>query len=119
MADSGSSAAGEPGEIVQDLAVARGTVTIGDARNAPELLGVRHAVEELQIESLLALPLTEGNGHNSNDKDNVDDQVGVLILTRKQPRVEPSEVLVIRTLSDQVLIALNNAGLRRLVKIFP
>jgi len=28
----------------------------------------------LQIESLLALPLTEGNGHNSNDKDNVDDQ---------------------------------------------
>jgi len=70
-------------EIVQDLAVARGTVTIGDARNAPELLGVRHAVEELQIESLLALPLTEGNGHNSNDKDNVDDQVGVLILTQE------------------------------------
>ena len=104
-------------EIVQDLAVARGTVTIGDARNAPELLGVRHAVEELQIESLLALPLTEGNGHNSNDKDNVDDQVGVLILTQETNRVwSPSEVLVIRTLSDQVLIALNNAGLRRLVK---
>jgi len=78
---------------------------------------VRHAVEELQIESLLALPLTEGNGHNSNDKDNVDDQVGVLILTQETNRVwSPSEVLVIRTLSDQVLIALNNAGLRRLVK---
>ena len=93
-------------ETLQDLAVARGTVTIGDAKNAPELMGIRSAVEELQIESLLALPLTEGN-----------DQIGVLILTLNTSRVwQPSEVLVIRTLSDQVLIALNNAGLRRLVK---
>jgi diguanylate cyclase (GGDEF)-like protein len=93
-------------ETLQDLAVARGTVTMNDARNAPELMGVRSAVEELQIESLLALPLTEGN-----------DQIGVLILTQNTGRVwQASEVLVIRTLSDQVLIALNNAGLRRLVK---
>jgi GGDEF domain-containing protein/tetratricopeptide (TPR) repeat protein len=93
-------------ETLQDLAVARGTVTMSDAGNAPELIGVRSAVEELQIQSLLALPLTEGN-----------DQVGVLILTQNTGRVwQASEVLVIRTLSDQVLIALNNAGLRRLVK---
>ena len=93
-------------ETLQDLAVARGTVTVGDAKNAPELMGVRGAIEELQTESLLALPLTEGN-----------DQIGVLILTQNTSRVwQPSEVLVIRTLSDQVLIALNNAGLRRLVK---
>ena len=93
-------------ETVQDLAVARGTVTVGDAGNAPELIAVRSAVEELQIQSLLALPLTEGN-----------DQIGVLILTQNAGRVwQASEVLVIRTLSDQVLIALNNAGLRRLVK---
>src|ERR1017187_5461939 len=93
-------------ETLQDLAVARGTVTVGDAGNAPELIGVRSAVEELQIQSLLALPLTEGN-----------DQIGVLILTQNTGRVwQASEVLVIRTLSDQVLIALNNAGLRRLVK---
>jgi diguanylate cyclase (GGDEF)-like protein len=93
-------------EPLQDLAVARGTVTISDARNAPELLGVRKAIEELQIESLLALPLSEGN-----------EQIGVLILTQNKSRLwQPSEILVIRTLSDQVLIALNNAGLRRLVK---
>ncbi|MBZ5614253.1 MAG: diguanylate cyclase [Acidobacteriia bacterium] len=93
-------------ETLQDLAVARGTVTMSDAKNAPELISVRSAVEELQIQSLLALPLTEGN-----------DQVGVLILTQNTGRVwQASEVLVIRTLSDQVLIALNNAGLRRLVK---
>jgi diguanylate cyclase (GGDEF)-like protein len=93
-------------ETIQDLAVARGTVAIGDAKNAPELIDVRTAVEELQIESLLALPLTEGN-----------DQIGVLILTQNTARAwQAAEVLVIRTLSDQVLIALNNAGLRRLVK---
>ena len=93
-------------ETAQDLAVARGTVTIGDAQHAAEMIGVRQAVEELQIESLLALPLTEGTEH-----------IGVLILTQNAGRVwQASEVLVIRTLSDQVLIALNNAGLRRLVK---
>jgi len=93
-------------EGLQDLAVARGTVMIGDARNAPELIDVRSAAEELEMESVLALPLTEGN-----------DQIGVLILTQNTGRVwQASEVLVIRTLSDQVLIALNNAGLRRLVK---
>jgi diguanylate cyclase (GGDEF)-like protein len=70
------------------------------------LAGLHSTVEELQIESLLAIPLTEGN-----------DQIGVLILTQNTGRVwQASEVLVIRTLSDQVLIALNNAGLRRLVK---
>jgi hypothetical protein len=52
-----------------------GTVTIGDAPNALELMDVRSAVAELQIESLLALPLTEGNDHN--------EQVGVLILTQQ------------------------------------
>lgn len=93
-------------EALQDLAVARGAVTIGDAANAPELVSVRPAIEELQVHSLMALPLAEGN-----------DQIGVLILTQKSGRVwNASEVLVIRTLSDQVVIALNNAGLRRLVK---
>src|SRR5271169_1279123 len=57
-------------ETLQDLVVARGAVTFGAAGNAPELMGIRKAVEELQVESLLALPLTEG-----------DDQIGVLILT--------------------------------------
>jgi diguanylate cyclase (GGDEF)-like protein len=93
-------------ETLQDLAVARGTVAISDARNAPELLAVRAAVEELQIESLLALPLAEGN-----------DQLGVLILAQNAARTwQQGEILVLKTLTDQVVIALNNAGLRRLVK---
>jgi diguanylate cyclase (GGDEF)-like protein len=93
-------------EALQDLAVARGSVTINDASSAPELLSVRGALEELQIESLMALPLAEGN-----------DQIGVLILTQNATRAwQPGEVVIIHTLSDQVVIALNNAGLRRLVK---
>lgn len=93
-------------ETLHDLTVARGTVTIGDAGNAPELADVRSAIKESQIESLLAIPLTEGNDH-----------IGVLILAQNTNRTwQASEILVIRTLSDQVLIALNNAGLRRLVK---
>ncbi|MGB9235744.1 MAG: diguanylate cyclase [Terriglobales bacterium] len=93
-------------ETLQDLAVARGSVVIQDAMNAPEMIGVQPAVEELQITSLLALPLAEGN-----------DQIGVLILAQDTPRTwQPAEILVIRTLSDQIVIALNNAGLRRLVK---
>jgi len=93
-------------ETVHDLAVSRGTLTLGNARNAPELVDLLSTVDELQIESLLAIPLTEGN-----------DQIGVLILIQQTGRMwQATEILVIRTLSDQVLIALNNAGLRRLVK---
>jgi len=93
-------------ETLQDLAVARGTVTISEAGKAPELLAVRGAIEELQIESLLALPLVEGN-----------DNLGVIILAQNTSRAWKSgEIVVIKTLSDQVMIALNNAGLRRLVK---
>ena len=93
-------------ETLQDLAIARNSVTIGDVSLAPELMTVKAALEELQIESLMALPFADGN-----------DQLGVLILTQEAPRVWNSgEVVVLKTLSDQVVIALNNAGLRRLVK---
>jgi diguanylate cyclase (GGDEF)-like protein len=93
-------------ETLQDLAVARNSVTIGDASVAPELMGIKAALDELQIESLMALPLADGN-----------DQLGVLILAQETPRIWNSgEVVVLKTLGDQVVIALNNAGLRRLVK---
>ena len=93
-------------ETLQDLAIARNSVTINNAGDAPELMSARAALEELQVQSLMALPLAEGN-----------DQIGVLILTQESKRSwKPAEVVVIRTLTDQVVIALNNVGLRRLVK---
>jgi diguanylate cyclase (GGDEF)-like protein len=95
---------------VQELAVSRGSLSISDALAAPELETAREAVAELSISSLLVLPLSDGK-----------DQVGVLMLTQmltqSTARVwQSNEVLVLRTIGEQIVIALNNAGLRRLVK---
>jgi diguanylate cyclase (GGDEF)-like protein len=91
---------------VQDLAIARGTLTIADAGAAPELQAVGEAVANLEVTSLLALPLSDGPDH-----------MGVLILTNTSPRGwHSSDIVVLKTISEQIVIALNNAGLRRLVK---
>jgi diguanylate cyclase (GGDEF)-like protein len=90
----------------QDLVVSRGTLTIADAQAAPELKSVREALAELAVSSLLALPLTDGPDH-----------VGVLLLMNSTPRGwNSNDVVVLKTISEQIVIALNNAGLRRLVK---
>lgn len=90
----------------QDLVVSRGTLTIADAQATPELKSVREALAELEVSSLLALPLTDGPDH-----------VGVLLLMNSTPRGwNSSDVVVLKTISEQIVIALNNAGLRRLVK---
>ena len=91
---------------VQDLAVTRGTLTITDAPAAPELQPAHEALAELGVTSLLAIPLAEGSDH-----------VGILLLIQNTPRGwHSSDIVVLKTISDQIVIALNNAGLRRLVK---
>jgi diguanylate cyclase (GGDEF)-like protein len=91
---------------VQDLAVKRGTLAITDAPAETELQAVREALVELHISSLLALPLSDGP-----------DQVGILLLVQNTPRGwHSSDIVVLKTISDQIVIALNNAGLRRLMK---
>jgi diguanylate cyclase (GGDEF)-like protein len=105
-------AKGEPDTVakvisaVQDLAISQGTVTISDALAAAELQPVREALATLGIASLLALPLSDGA-----------DQVGVLMLAQNTPRGwHSSDIVLLKSISDQIVIALNNAGLRRLVK---
>jgi tetratricopeptide (TPR) repeat protein/GGDEF domain-containing protein len=91
-----------------DVAMKHGTlnINVADAHLSAELEGVHATVTELAIGSLLALPLSEGK-----------DQMGVLILTQDGPRTWSSnDLVVLRTISEQIVIALNNAGLRRLVK---
>jgi GGDEF domain-containing protein/tetratricopeptide (TPR) repeat protein len=91
---------------VHDLAIKRGPLTVPDAMGAPELQAVRDGIRALGIGSMLALPLTDGS-----------QQMGVLILAHNASRTWPAnDVVVLKTISDQVVIALNNAGLRRLVK---
>ena len=91
---------------LHDLAIKRGPLTVPDAPGAAELKAVRDLVTALGIGSLLALPLSDGS-----------QQMGVLILMHKSPQGwAANDVVVLKTISDQVVIALNNAGLRRLVK---
>ncbi|HEY2389735.1 MAG TPA: GAF domain-containing protein, partial [Candidatus Angelobacter sp.] len=104
--------AGEPSIVaklipaLQDLVIKRGPLTVPDAANAPELQAIHEVIKALNIGSLLALPLTDGT-----------QQMGVIILTHNASRTWPAnDVVVIKTICDQVVIALNNAGLRRLVK---
>jgi diguanylate cyclase (GGDEF)-like protein len=90
---------------LQDMA-SEEPIQLADAQTAPELQGVRKAVAELGTTAVLAFPLT-----------NDEDSVGVLALLHNKPRDWPhTDAVVLKTLADQMVIALNNAGLRRLVK---
>ncbi len=81
-------------------------LNISDAQKGPELQMVRKAAAELGATAVLAFPLTNG-----------EDSVGMLALFHNKPRVWPhTDAVVLKTLADQMVIALNNAGLRRLVK---
>jgi diguanylate cyclase (GGDEF)-like protein len=86
--------------------IEKGVLTLADAPAAPELQEIREVLVELGITSLLALPLSDGQ-----------DQMGVLLLTQSGTRGWPqADVVVLKTISEQIVIALTNAGLRRLVK---
>jgi len=81
-------------------------VVIQEPGKAPILQGAKKAVAELGAATILAIPLTDG-----------EERAGLLVLIHNRPRVwQQSDMVVLKTLGDQMVIALNNAGLRRLVK---
>ncbi len=81
-------------------------LAIGDAAKAPALEAARKSVTELGATSILAIPLSDG-----------EEKVGILVLIHNKPRTwQQGDMLVLKTLTEQMVIALNNAGLRRLVK---
>ena len=81
-------------------------LAIQDAPNAAALQPASKVVTELNASSILGVPLTDG-----------EETVGMLVLVHNRARVwQPSDLVVLKTLADQMVIALNNAGLRRLVK---
>jgi tetratricopeptide (TPR) repeat protein/GGDEF domain-containing protein len=90
----------------QDLVVQRGALLLPNLEAADELATCPEAVTELAVSSLLALPLNDGK-----------DQMGVLLLSQSVPRAwHSNDVMVLRAICEQVVIALHNAGLRRLVR---
>ena len=102
----------EPGVLDQvvsalhDLAINRGALVYSDVFSAPELHSVTAQLSALGARSLVVLPLTDGNDH-----------LGVLLLIENMQRAwGPNDVVVFKMIGEQVSIALNNAGLRRLVK---
>ncbi|MGH9499775.1 MAG: tetratricopeptide repeat-containing diguanylate cyclase [Terriglobales bacterium] len=90
-----------------DAAIHHGSMlAVTNVHSSPELADVRDACNQLGMASLLILPLADGTDH-----------AGVLLLAQNTAHVwSPNDVLVLKTICDQILIALNNAGLRRLVK---
>ena len=91
---------------LQDLAIQRGPVIIPEAAKESELGGIAGELAGLGEGALMLLPLADGA-----------DQVGVLILqSPPESGWRTSDLLLLRTLSDQIVLALHNARLRRLVR---
>jgi diguanylate cyclase (GGDEF)-like protein len=81
-------------------------LAIQDAPNAEALQSARRAIAELGAYSILAIPLSDG-----------EETVGIVVLIHNRARLwQQSDMVVLKTLTEQMVIALNNAGLRRLVK---
>jgi diguanylate cyclase (GGDEF)-like protein len=91
---------------LHDLAISRGTLAYTDTSAAPELQAMAQQLSALNARSLLAVPLMDGNDH-----------LGVMLLIENTSRAwAPNDVMIFKMIAEQVAIALNNAGLRRLVK---
>jgi len=81
-------------------------LAIEDAAKAVALQAARKATVEMAAASVLAIPLSDG-----------EEIVGMLVLVHSRPRAwAHADMVVLKTLAEQMVIALNNAGLRRLVK---
>ena len=81
-------------------------LAIEDAPKAVSLQSARKLVTDMGVASVLAIPLSDG-----------EEIVGMLVLMHKRSRVwQQADMVVLKTLAEQMVIALNNAGLRRLVK---
>lgn len=92
---------------LQNLAVQRGSVVLEDVSKVPELAPIKDHLRSLELKSVLASPLCDGDEH-----------VGILILqqTDKIRQWRPTDVVVLKTIADQMVLAVNNAKLRSLVK---
>jgi len=92
---------------VLPLAEQRGVVSLADAAVSAELAEIQPAVAALDIRSLLAVPLM--------DSERI---AGILLLEQcAVPRQwRQADIMVLKTIADQVVQALQNARLRSLVK---
>jgi diguanylate cyclase (GGDEF)-like protein len=91
--------------VTQQLA-ANGTVAIPNARSANELAPAREHIVALNIESLVAIPLLDAG-----------EQSGILILEQTTARQwRQTDLVILKTIAEQVVLAVSNARLRTLMK---
>jgi diguanylate cyclase (GGDEF)-like protein len=90
---------------IHDVVAAHGNLVCTDMTSSPELKGLAPLGAAIGVKSCVALPLGEGG------------ELGLLLLLSSTPRSwAPNDVIIFKMIADQAGIALNNAGLRRLVK---
>ncbi len=91
--------------LTQQLATA-GAVTIPNAKSSRELAPAAEHIHALNIESLLAVPLIDSG-----------EQSGILILEQTSPRQwRQTDVVVLKTIAEQMVLAVSNVRLRTLMK---
>lgn len=84
-----------------------GPVWFESAQKAPELESIRPVLVAQKIDSLIAVPLMDGEEH-----------IGIVILEQcgSTRRFRNVDQVVLNTIAEQIVLAVNNARLRSLVK---
>jgi diguanylate cyclase (GGDEF)-like protein len=92
---------------MQAVVVQRGPAAIEDVSKAPELASIKEHIDALELKSVLASPLMDGDEH-----------VGIIILEQidRKRRWRPADLIISKTIADQMVLAVNNAKLRSLMK---
>jgi diguanylate cyclase (GGDEF)-like protein len=93
----------------QHLAVKEGMVSIDETAKSPQLASIKESIVALGIQSLIAAPLLDAAN---------DEHVGILLLEQCDHvrRWRPTDGVVLKTIADQMVLAVNNAKLRSLMK---
>jgi GGDEF domain-containing protein/tetratricopeptide (TPR) repeat protein len=92
---------------LQAVVVQHGSAMIENVSKARELESIGQHVESLELKSALAAPLMDGEEH-----------VGIIILEQidRQRQWGPTDAVILKTIADQMVLAVNNAKLRSLMK---
>jgi diguanylate cyclase (GGDEF)-like protein len=93
--------------LLQDLVVERGVLAVSNTANAIELQPIHDLIANLGIDSMMVIPMLDGQEH-----------VGILILEHKGSAREwpTSDIVVLRSIAEQMVMSVHNARLRRLVR---
>ncbi len=93
--------------MLQPLLIAHGGLAVDESGAGPTMASLKQFAGGMGIDSLLAVPLVEGDEHT-----------GLLLLAQgaSARKWRSTDTVVLKTIADQIVLALANARLRSLVK---